>query len=296
MPVNGACAADLATPPQLGAAGDGDGPGDGGVGAHPDIVTDLHLVINFDSRFDDGVPQGASIYGGVRPDLNIVFYDDASQLGNFQPLPPVLGKTVTVRADDGAGENDHPVSHPHAPQQGRAGPQAAIGADAHLLVYDATRVDSGSGADDGAPAHHDLGAHQTVGGQARVGGHRRRGVNPRLKPRLRVEQPGGFGVSQVGIVADQPGGGTGRRVRGGHDDRGGPGGLQEPAVTPIGEKRQVFAPGLAQGGDIGDDAGRIALQFRVDIGGDLPQGQRHGFTLPRGLRPSRRRSAPSGDL
>ncbi len=48
------------------------------------VVTNLYLVVDLRSLANHGVPIGSAVDRGIRTDFNIVLYDNASDLRNFQ--------------------------------------------------------------------------------------------------------------------------------------------------------------------------------------------------------------------
>jgi hypothetical protein len=76
-------AADQAVFADPGGTGHGDTAGDGGVGANPDIVADLDLVIEPHIVFQNGIVDGAAVDGGVRTDFAVIADAYAAELGDF---------------------------------------------------------------------------------------------------------------------------------------------------------------------------------------------------------------------
>src|SRR5215469_13564450 len=66
-----------------GAAGDPGLCSDHDILTNVDVVSHMHEVINFRSAADASYVQGATIYGRVRADLDVIFDLQASNLGEF---------------------------------------------------------------------------------------------------------------------------------------------------------------------------------------------------------------------
>ena len=58
----------------------------GSVGAHMDVVTDLHQVIELDAIVDHGVVQRATVNAGVRTNFNVIANAHCAKLLNFFPM------------------------------------------------------------------------------------------------------------------------------------------------------------------------------------------------------------------
>jgi hypothetical protein len=69
----------------------------------PDIVRDVHEVIENSPRANDGVTGRTSVYRAVRTNLDIVFDNDTAKLGNAQsPIPRGHeAETLSANADTG---------------------------------------------------------------------------------------------------------------------------------------------------------------------------------------------------
>jgi hypothetical protein len=84
-------------------------PGDTGLG-HDDampsdhhVVPDLHEIINFRALPDHGIPQGASVDGGVGADLHPVLDDHAADLRHLRVPCLAHGEAKSVLADGHSG-------------------------------------------------------------------------------------------------------------------------------------------------------------------------------------------------
>src|SRR5258708_7087491 len=87
VPVDHRRAADLAVPPDVGAAGDAGARGDRGMRADAYVVADLDLVVELHSLLDHRVVERAAVDGGVRADLDVVADAYGADLRDLQPAP-----------------------------------------------------------------------------------------------------------------------------------------------------------------------------------------------------------------
>ena len=100
----------------------------GGVAAHMHVVPNLNQVVEFDTLFNDCVFQCPSVNAGVGANFNIVADTNRTQLLDFFPLPLVLRKAKTIRANDrprmheAACANDAIFAKGHARLQYRSSP------------------------------------------------------------------------------------------------------------------------------------------------------------------------------
>src|SRR5690625_2482416 len=92
---------------------DGNAAGDGRMRSNPNIVADLHKIIDLDTLANNGIAQGAPIDATVRPDLNIITQLHAARLRHLDPAPGVIGETKAVRADHDTGMQNHTRSNYH---------------------------------------------------------------------------------------------------------------------------------------------------------------------------------------
>ena len=64
---------------------------DHGVRADAAVVADLHVVVELDAVFDDGVLERAAVHGRVRADLDVVADHDAAELRHLDVVPSTSG-------------------------------------------------------------------------------------------------------------------------------------------------------------------------------------------------------------
>jgi len=88
--------------PQLDAARKSHLPHDQAVPAHDDVVRDMHEVVNFRARADDGRTKRRAVNGGVRPNLHIVVDDHVADLQHLPLAALVEHVAITIRPDDRA--------------------------------------------------------------------------------------------------------------------------------------------------------------------------------------------------
>src|SRR6056297_2796099 len=103
-------AADLRPVADRDASGDPDLGNDDAMSADPAVVTDLHEVVDFRARPDDGVVTRATVDRGVRTDIDIVADAHPPELGDrLQPGGPRHVAEPRL-PDHRAGENPYPVA------------------------------------------------------------------------------------------------------------------------------------------------------------------------------------------
>src|SRR5690606_7892529 len=82
-----------------------------------DVVGDHDLIIELHAVTDDGVFQGAPVYGGISTDFDIVTDRYTAQLSNFCPrpgfTPGVRCKTKAVGAEHRAAMHNSPIANGH---------------------------------------------------------------------------------------------------------------------------------------------------------------------------------------
>src|SRR5512135_749110 len=102
-------ATDHVEPTHFGAAGNSALRGDHRGFADDDIVTDLYQVVKLNAPLDPGLSHRGPVHGAVRPQLDVVFDDDDSQLRDFLVCAVgTRGEPETIAPDHRAGVNDHP--------------------------------------------------------------------------------------------------------------------------------------------------------------------------------------------
>ena len=105
--------ADLApgdhSPAQRAAAGDTGLSGDHRMLANPDIVRNLHQVVDFDAASDASVIQRAAVNCGISSNFHIVGNLDRADLREFEVVAFTENVAEAVRADHSAGVNLHPI-------------------------------------------------------------------------------------------------------------------------------------------------------------------------------------------
>src|SRR3989454_3991627 len=242
------------------------------MGADPDVVADLDLVVELDAVLDDGIVERAAIDGGVRPDLYVVADDHAPRLRNLDPAVSVGRHSESVGPDHRPGV-DHRALADRAARidrdrrveaaflaDHRPVPDAAAGIDDDALAQARSRADAASRAD-----------RRGVGNDRAGLDHRLR-VHARSRARLGAQQLRGAGKINVRVLAKDAG--QRRRVAfaARENHRRGPGGAQLPPVLRMGEKRQVSRTGALQRGHPENLGAGIAYQ--------LPAEPRHDFTEP----------------
>src|SRR5262249_26352082 len=97
------------------AARDADLRGEQNVAPNRDAVSDLHEIVDLGSGTNPRLPDGRSIDRRVGANLDVVFDDDAADLGNLLmgAIRP-RGEAEAVAADDGAVLNDDAIANLHA--------------------------------------------------------------------------------------------------------------------------------------------------------------------------------------
>ena len=110
MAGNGAGAADHAPAADCYAAGHHCGPGNGSMLSYPDIMTYLHLVIDFHTSLYCGVLNSAPVNRRVGAYFNVIPDDHIAELRNFQPATGVIGDAITIRPDNGTRMNQYPFT------------------------------------------------------------------------------------------------------------------------------------------------------------------------------------------
>src|SRR5581483_2390615 len=97
-----------------------------------DAVRDVDEVVDLRSRADARLADGRAVDGRIRPDLDIVFDDDARFLRDLDVGAVIVGrKAVAVAADDDAVLQDDAVADRHAIADRALRVNDAIVADAH---------------------------------------------------------------------------------------------------------------------------------------------------------------------
>ena len=76
------------------------------MGADPDVVRDLDLIVELDAVFDDGIVERAAVDRGVGADFDVIADQHPSDLGNFFPYAILPRDAETVGADHDAGMHD----------------------------------------------------------------------------------------------------------------------------------------------------------------------------------------------
>jgi hypothetical protein len=127
------CAANHATRPDGGAASDSGAARNCRVFADPDVVCDLHEVIDFDAVADARILYCAAVNGRIGADFYIVAYQNPTHLSDLSP--PVTGRLEAepVSTDDGTRMKNAAVADSYAIEQANAGMQDTMIADAHVI-------------------------------------------------------------------------------------------------------------------------------------------------------------------
>src|SRR5207249_11482587 len=94
-----------------------------------DVVSDLHEVVDLRAAPDERGAERGAIDRGVRADVDIVLDDDASHLRNLVKPRAVVRVAEPVRAQHGAGMDDHAPSEPYAVAENHARMDDAVLAD-----------------------------------------------------------------------------------------------------------------------------------------------------------------------
>src|SRR5215471_4830505 len=125
------------------------------------IVADLHQVVDLGALPYDGVAIGPSVDGAASADLDVVLNDDAPNLRHLHVAGGRHHISEPVLANVGAGVNDHAVTQ-QGMNDGTAGADRAIAADADGRSDDGVSGDQCAGADLGVGPYHGAG----IGGEA----------------------------------------------------------------------------------------------------------------------------------
>ncbi|HEX6104313.1 MAG TPA: hypothetical protein VFZ26_01935 [Gemmatimonadales bacterium] len=143
----------------------------------PDVVADLHQVVQFGSPADHSVVYTPAVHAGVGADLDLVLQDAPADVGD----PPVsfpIGKIPeAVTADDGAGLEHDPAAEPAAGVADHPGADDGVIADDHTVAQRGELADPAAGAQPHAASQHgerpdgDLRAEQTSGAEPGGGVH-----------------------------------------------------------------------------------------------------------------------------
>src|SRR5690606_2078282 len=102
MTVDHGGAADSAILADHGAAGHTDAGGHRGICADVTVMGDLNLIVQLDTVLDHGIGKRATVYRGVRADLDVVADAYPAHLGNLDPDSVLVGEAEAIRADHGA--------------------------------------------------------------------------------------------------------------------------------------------------------------------------------------------------
>ncbi len=127
-----------AVAPDACTAGNTDTSGNGGVFADKHIMRDLHLIIDFDTGFNNGVAQRPTVDATVGTDFDIIPDTHTANLWHFFPTVIAPGLAETVTANDSTGVQHYPVTQPGSREHGHARNQIAIFPDMNA-VTDNTR-------------------------------------------------------------------------------------------------------------------------------------------------------------
>src|SRR5450830_1983224 len=120
------------------------------------VVGDLNLVVQFDTVFQHGVGQGATVDGGIGTDFDVVADHHPPHLRNLDPDAGFVGETETIRTDHRTGMDDAALADfasavkCHARIKMRIRPHLGVAADI------AAGVDHDTLTDNGARFDHDL--------------------------------------------------------------------------------------------------------------------------------------------
>ena len=95
------------------ASGDPHLASDKAVLADRDVVGNMHLVVELGAFPDQRVPQRGTVDGAVSADLNVIFDNDPSDLGDFMVPAAVGHKTESIAAEHGACMNNDPFADRH---------------------------------------------------------------------------------------------------------------------------------------------------------------------------------------
>ena len=235
---------------ELGAVSDDDAARDARVRRHdaippdPDVVGDLHQVVDLGVLADDGVVVGAPVHRRIGPDRHRVLNDHPTELRDVdQPLWPDR-RPESGLADPGSGENPDPIADQGESDgdvwadvavaaDGDAGPDHRVGADAGVATDLRPRPH------DGARAQDHTGFEPGVGGDA-------------LPAALaRAVQPlGGQRVRRVRVGHREHHAPFGRQRLGSRrqEARGRPYAGQGGRILAIGQERDAVGTGVRQHG------------------------------------------------
>src|SRR5579883_1928672 len=168
----------------------------------PPVVADMHKVIDFRPAADTGQVEGAAIDGGVGADLDVVFENQAAELGELFVTARlgIAHVTETVAAQHGAGMHHHAVAQFGGGINRHVGIEAAVLANGHVGTDHAAGAYTCSFADCHLLADHGMLFDADPVGQPGVGMHDGAGMDCGGL-RLAALQPGSDareGESRVG--------------------------------------------------------------------------------------------------
>src|ERR1700689_1086533 len=136
--------------------------------ADPDVVSDLHEVVDLRPLADDSIARCAAVDRRIRADFHIVLDDDAADLRHLRMSQGSDDKAETVLADRRSGMDDDPVSDQgigdaHAGADRTAAADLDVGCDDDIGPEDGPRADLRLWTDDGARIDDDFGLEPGLG-------------------------------------------------------------------------------------------------------------------------------------
>src|SRR5579875_413823 len=243
----------------------------------PDVVPDLHEIINHRARADDGVGAGAAVDGGVGADLDVVADDHPAELRHLDEGFLIGREAEAVLAEPRAGIDAHTVAY-------QAVADAGVGADAHVVAEHHARADHRVGADQAAPAELGVVADHRVGFDAaafaEVDGRidHRRGGDARKRRRIGIESLRRERVAAIGLRRHQQRDSRRRGAREiGMDDAGAGAGVAEAVdVFAVVEEAQLVGACDVERRDVAQNQRAVsgAGERRTGAAGDLLGGER----------------------
>ncbi len=236
------------------AAGNTDLGDDHAVGADGDAVADGDHVTQFCPSTDRGPAQGGALNSSVGADLDIIFEDDDSDLGNLVMLAFVGGVAKAVVPDDSAGVKDDAIA------------KKAIIVDDGVGIKDAIAADAGAGADIDAGIDDRAGTDD--GSRVDMGLRMDAGVGVRS---MAVEQDDGLHERVVGVAGAEKGDAIVFYIQSGND-RGGASGGEKLFVFGIGEEADLAGAGFFKRVNGRDDPPTVADDLGADLFSELRNG------------------------
>src|SRR6266446_3692240 len=161
-----------------GRAGDPDLRDEETVPADPDVMADLHEVVDLRSFADHGLTERGTVDRGSRPHLDVVLNANDTDLRDLVMQAAMRGEAVAVRADDGAAVDDAAPADARTVVNGDVGVDRGpvadrgawldrhVGEDRHVVADDHAVADGHEGPDAHIPAQRGGGRDNGIPGDA----------------------------------------------------------------------------------------------------------------------------------